>query len=206
MNISINRDVVVKRLLPPDDEGFYYLTMGDKTIKLKPEFIKINEKREMCEVRYRVLKENGKYGMARMTISTYDALKLKDFILQRKLYTLQSWDELNDAGREAPELWGDSFRKDGLLCAYKYAESYISPEQREQMAKEKQYKKEAEKAHQAADLLGLPELKGTEKQVRWAEQIRAKYFEKTQESEINPRAKSVKTAKWWIDNHKNILR
>lgn len=56
-----------------------------------------------------------------------------------------------------------------------------------------------EAAKGQAEAAGWPALKGTEKQVRWAESIRAKVAAK------DPNAKALKTAttaKYWIENHR----
>ncbi len=204
MKITIdNKKALVKNRTLCDSEGFYRLTLiienQEKNIVLSEEMI------GKTEVYYKII-INGKTKLRKFVLNADEAEIFKNYILNRKLFTFQNWNELGDAERKAPELWGEAFKMGGKLCAYKYAEPYISPEQRKQIAKEKKYKKEAEKAHQVACLLGLPELKGSEKQVIWAEQIRAKYFQDTQKNDINPSAKKVKTAKWWIDNHKSILR
>ncbi|KJS38082.1 MAG: hypothetical protein VR70_10840 [Rhodospirillaceae bacterium BRH_c57] len=63
-------------------------------------------------------------------------------------------------------------------------------------------KREAEEAAAKAKEDGLPELKGTERQVAYAEEIRAKF------AQFNPghvNIKKAKTAKFWIENHKGIL-
>lgn len=58
-----------------------------------------------------------------------------------------------------------------------------------------------EDAKNQADEAGWPELKGSEKQVKWAQMIRAKVAAK------DPTIKALKTAKnakYWIDNHRSV--
>ena len=62
---------------------------------------------------------------------------------------------------------------------------------------------DAAKAKELADFLGMPELKGTERQVVWAEQIRSAYLKKASEKEA-AKAKKRTAAKWWIENRASL--
>lgn len=56
------------------------------------------------------------------------------------------------------------------------------------------------KAKEEADSLGLPDLKGSERQVSWALQIRAKAYNQNPK---DPALKKATTAKYWIENRRN---
>ncbi|QEH44596.1 hypothetical protein [Aggregatibacter actinomycetemcomitans] len=75
--------------------------------------------------------------------------------------------------------------------------------------KEKQAIAKAEKdieAHSVtAKVLGLPTLTGSVKQIAWAEKIREKCLAIYPEEKIGKAAKTATTAKYWIDNYKNVL-
>lgn len=57
---------------------------------------------------------------------------------------------------------------------------------------------ETEKAAMMAEFIGAEPLKGSEKQVAWAETIRAKALKKAPE-ELAKKLMKIKSAKWWID-------
>ncbi|HHT7890599.1 hypothetical protein [Pasteurella multocida] len=63
---------------------------------------------------------------------------------------------------------------------------------------------EAEKTAETAQILGLPVLKGTPKQVEWAERIRKRCLETMSEKELGRGLKSEK-ASYWIEKYKNVL-
>lgn len=73
--------------------------------------------------------------------------------------------------------------------------------------KQKSAKAEAdiEKHSVTAKVLGLPTLTGSVKQIAWAEKIREKCLEIYDEEKIGRAAKTATTAKYWIDNYKNVL-
>lgn len=75
----------------------------------------------------------------------------------------------------------------------------LSPEDVVEKIKTKQAEREKAlaDAELKSDELGLPVLSGTEKQVKWALQIRDKVV---QSNPKDPRLKKAKTAKYWIDN------
>lgn len=66
-----------------------------------------------------------------------------------------------------------------------------------------QHKKEAAAAKELANILELPELSGTEKQIVWAEQIRGNAMKTMEGKEFQKIAKR-RTAKWWIENRKKV--
>lgn len=68
-----------------------------------------------------------------------------------------------------------------------------------QRAKEREQSKQ--KAAAEADAQGLPELKGTPRQVAWAIQIRADHASKNPDSS---KLKRATTAKYWIDNRNSL--
>ncbi|HDX1194809.1 TPA: hypothetical protein RNY36_000915 [Pasteurella multocida] len=63
---------------------------------------------------------------------------------------------------------------------------------------------EAEKTAETAQILGLPVLKGTPKQVEWAERIRKRCLETMSEKELGRGLKSEK-ASYWIEKYKHVL-
>ncbi|WP_424411275.1 hypothetical protein [Pasteurella sp. PK-2025] len=63
---------------------------------------------------------------------------------------------------------------------------------------------QAEKTSETAQILGLPVLKGTPKQVEWAERIRKRCLETMSEKEIGRGLKSEK-ASYWIEKYKHVL-
>ncbi|HDR0964086.1 hypothetical protein [Pasteurella multocida] len=63
---------------------------------------------------------------------------------------------------------------------------------------------EAEKTAETAKVLGLPVLKGTPKQVEWAERIRKRCLETMNEKELGRGLKSEK-ASYWIEKYKHVL-
>ena len=76
--------------------------------------------------------------------------------------------------------------------------------------KEKQAIAKAEKSIEkhsvTAQVLGLPALTGSVKQIAWAEQIREKCLAIYPEEVIGRAARVATTAKYWIDNYKNVLK
>ena len=58
-------------------------------------------------------------------------------------------------------------------------------------------------AKELANILELPELRGTEKQIVWAEQIRGNAMKTMEGKEFQKIAKR-RTAKWWIENRKKV--
>ena len=62
---------------------------------------------------------------------------------------------------------------------------------------------DAAKGKELADFLGMPALKGTERQVVWAEQIRANFLKAADEKDA-AKAKKRTTAKWWIENRESL--
>lgn len=65
--------------------------------------------------------------------------------------------------------------------------------------------KDIEKHSVTAKVLGLPTLTGSVKQIAWAEKIREKCLEIYPEEKIARAAKTATTAKYWIDNYKQVL-
>jgi len=65
--------------------------------------------------------------------------------------------------------------------------------------------KDIEKHSVTAKVLGLPTLTGSVKQIAWAEKIREKCLEIYPEEKIARAAKAATTAKYWIDNYKQVL-
>lgn len=55
-----------------------------------------------------------------------------------------------------------------------------------------------------AELLDLPALSGSEKQIAWANSIRAAAMKKLSEKEISTKIKTCTTAKWWINHRKEF--
>lgn len=62
-----------------------------------------------------------------------------------------------------------------------------------------------EKHSVTAKVLGLPTLTGSVKQIAWAEKIREKCLAIYPEEKIARAAKTATTAKYWIDNYKQVL-
>lgn len=63
---------------------------------------------------------------------------------------------------------------------------------------------EAEKTAQTAKIMGLPALKGTPKQIEWAERIRKRCLETMSEKDLGRGLKSEK-ASYWIEKYKHVL-
>lgn len=69
-----------------------------------------------------------------------------------------------------------------------------------------QYAAHAMDAEKKADFLGLPKIKGTQKQAAWAEQIRQSYLVWAESQGIDPIPVLMKhkDARFWIDNRRNF--
>ncbi|HHW7446090.1 TPA: hypothetical protein ACU16Q_000271 [Pasteurella multocida] len=63
---------------------------------------------------------------------------------------------------------------------------------------------EAEKTAQTAKIIGLPALKGTPKQIEWAERIRKRCIETMSEKDLGRGLKS-ENASYWINKYKHVL-
>ncbi|UDW83993.1 hypothetical protein K7G91_000223 [Pasteurella canis] len=64
---------------------------------------------------------------------------------------------------------------------------------------------EAEKTAQTAKIMGLPALKGTPKQIEWAERIRKRCIETMSEKDLGRGLKS-EYASYWINKYKHVLQ
>lgn len=83
-------------------------------------------------------------------------------------------------------------------CAKQARERYDEKKKREQRRED-----EHERARKAAEENSLPSLKGSDRQARWAMNIRQRYIDR---NGIDRIARERKTARWWIDNYKNLTR
>lgn len=63
-----------------------------------------------------------------------------------------------------------------------------------------------EKSREVSEFLGLPDLTGSEKQVRWGEQIRAEFLIKATQKQLGKlvKLKTPAKAKFWIDHRDNL--
>lgn len=225
--LILSSKVTVTQIRERDMDNYFYLSFEKEgsctSVRLqKPRVLRQLERQDVACISEKYIgkvalhcqrKEGDAWINSVIYLHLADAEAVIDYMMKRKLhlFTFSEFETAQESGRFEKGFWGKDFilpyssdadAKD--VGIYEYAHAYVKTNQDlEREAKEAQIESErdaaAAKAQAEAEILGLPALKGSAKQVRWAEQLRAKYFAKTRKENLAPRCRSVKTAKWWIN-------